>query len=259
MFNLGKINSDGGAGSGSAVPSVTGASASLVAVGSTTKKRPSIDEGLSLRKRNKRGTSEQITDASGSTTRVLAEKGKELVELKEAPEWGYTIQELCEVEDRVGSDKYFTSIMMRLRTVKGEDPLVPSVLIDRVHDAGRLVRSQHERILALQAVNKELKLGASQDLVAAIELHAKGLEEDVKKLRVKLEGGCAVVYQGGGTSRGRAEAEGLKAVTAYKASREFESSLEQMGRVNYEFRYRVALERLWGKHPEIAIEQDLFI
>ncbi|RZR96744.1 hypothetical protein BHM03_00025798 [Ensete ventricosum] len=170
MFNLGKIKFDGGAGSGSAVPSATGASASIVAVGSTTKKRPSVDEGLSLRKRNKRGTSEQITYALGSTTRVPAEKGKELVELKEAPEGG-----------------------------------IPS-------------------------------------------------ESCVSPPR----GGCVVVYKGGGTSRGQAEAEGLKAVTAYKASREFESSLKQMGRVSYEFGYRVALEQLRGKHPEIAIEQDLF-
>ncbi|RRT85574.1 hypothetical protein B296_00000925 [Ensete ventricosum] len=30
------------------------------------------------------------------------------------------------------------------------------------------------------------------------------------------------------------------------------------GRVNYEFGYRVALERLWGKHPKVEVEQDPF-
>ncbi|RRT61367.1 hypothetical protein B296_00043120 [Ensete ventricosum] len=30
------------------------------------------------------------------------------------------------------------------------------------------------------------------------------------------------------------------------------------GEVNYKFGYRVALERLWGKHLEIVIEQDPF-
>ncbi|RRT51758.1 hypothetical protein B296_00049607, partial [Ensete ventricosum] len=38
-----------------------------------------------------------------------------------------------------------------------------------------------------------------------------------------------------------------------------ESGHEKMGRVNYEFGYRVALERLRGKHPEITIERDPFI
>ncbi|RWV88369.1 hypothetical protein BHE74_00035323 [Ensete ventricosum] len=49
-------------------------------------------------------------------------------------------------------------------------------------------------------------------------------------------------------------AEGPKAVVADKTSRGFESSLEKMGRVSYKFEYRVALERLRGKHPKIAIE-----
>ncbi|RWV92258.1 hypothetical protein GW17_00045384, partial [Ensete ventricosum] len=53
-------------------------------------------------------------------------------------------------------------------------------------------------------------------------------------------------------------AEGPKAVAAYKASRGFESILEKMGRVSYEFGYRVALKQHQGKHPEITIEQDPF-
>ncbi|RZS02594.1 hypothetical protein BHM03_00032656 [Ensete ventricosum] len=55
------------------------------------------------------------------------------------------------------------------------------------------------------------------------------------------------------------KAERPKAVAAYKASLGFESGLEKMGRFIYKFRYRVALERLRGKHPEIAIEQDPFV
>ncbi|RRT57308.1 hypothetical protein B296_00041685 [Ensete ventricosum] len=53
-------------------------------------------------------------------------------------------------------------------------------------------------------------------------------------------------------------AEGPRVVASYKVSRGFESGLKKMGRVSYEFEYRVALERLRGKHPEIAIKQDLF-
>ncbi|RWV86613.1 hypothetical protein GW17_00051477 [Ensete ventricosum] len=54
------------------------------------------------------------------------------------------------------------------------------------------------------------------------------------------------------------KAEGPKAVDAYKASRGFESGLEKLGWGNYEFGYRVALERLQGKHLEIEIKQDPF-
>ncbi|RWW80067.1 hypothetical protein BHE74_00011606 [Ensete ventricosum] len=124
------------------------------------------------------------------------------------------MRELYEVEDRARTNRYFASIMMRLKCIESEDPLVPrwltisgsnpfwtegalsgeylrgalhptltkqvyecsseelmnrankstvwglhfiSALIDWVHDAGRLVRSQHEKILALQAANKELR------------------------------------------------------------------------------------------------------
>ncbi|RRT57605.1 hypothetical protein B296_00004671 [Ensete ventricosum] len=60
-----------------------------------------------------------------STSKGVPVEKEELVELEEAPERGYTIREPCEVEDRVGADKYFTFIMMRLKTVEGEDPLIP--------------------------------------------------------------------------------------------------------------------------------------
>ncbi|RZS11338.1 hypothetical protein BHM03_00042663 [Ensete ventricosum] len=221
MFNLGKMKSEGEMGSRSVVPSTTSASVTVGVAGSMAEKPPSVSEESSLRKRSKRATPKQLTDASGNTTRVPVEKGKELVEIVEAPERGYTIRELCEVKERAATDNYFTSIMTWLKTVEGEDPLIPrwsaisrssqvwtegplsrgsaprpdktsglhfiSALIVRVHDAGRLVRTQHERILALRAANKELKLGANQDLVAAIEFREKGLEEDVKKLLAMLE------------------------------------------------------------------------
>ncbi|RWW01915.1 hypothetical protein GW17_00035024 [Ensete ventricosum] len=68
------MKSDDGAGNGSTVPSATGAFASVVPIGSTVEKRASVDEGSSLRKRSRRGTSEQLADSSGSTTRVPVEK-----------------------------------------------------------------------------------------------------------------------------------------------------------------------------------------
>ncbi|RRT39234.1 hypothetical protein B296_00011333 [Ensete ventricosum] len=71
-----------------------------------------------------------------------------------------------------------------------------------------------------KVANKELKLRANQELVAASEHRVKELEDKAK------------------------EAEGPKAMTNYKVSRGFESGLEKIGRVSYEFGYRVVLERL---------------
>ncbi|RWW40730.1 hypothetical protein BHE74_00053819 [Ensete ventricosum] len=165
-----------------------------------------------------------------------------------------------------------------------------SALIDWVHDAGRLIRSQHERILTLRAVNKELKLGGNQELLAVAEQRAKEYEDEAKQLRVeleylrnlrreleeevrvlrsnldgarndraRLEGDVLSLTEAATFLKAELKVEGPKVVTAYKASRGFELGLEKMGRVSYEYRYQVALERLRGKHPEIAIEQDPFV
>ncbi|RWW44321.1 hypothetical protein BHE74_00049918 [Ensete ventricosum] len=121
-----------------------------------------------------------------------------------------------------------------------------------IHDVGQLVRHQHERILALRATNKGLKVGASQELVAIVERRAKELEGTMEKLRAKLE---SLRSQRKDLEQ---EAEGPRAVAAYKPSWRFESGLKKMGRISYEFGYRVALERLRGKYPKVEIEQDPF-
>ncbi|RWW56153.1 hypothetical protein BHE74_00037153 [Ensete ventricosum] len=125
MFNLSKMKSDGGAGSGSTTSSAT----SALVVGdvgvSTVEKRPSSGVETGLRKHLQKAVAEQPADASGCTARSSANKGKGTVELGEALEQGYTMRELCEVEDRAGADRYFASIMTRLKGIEGEDPLVP--------------------------------------------------------------------------------------------------------------------------------------
>ncbi|RZR97665.1 hypothetical protein BHM03_00026894 [Ensete ventricosum] len=52
-------------------------------------------------------------------------KGKEPGVMEEALEQGYTLRELCEVEDRVGLERYFATVMTWLKVVKDEDPLMP--------------------------------------------------------------------------------------------------------------------------------------
>ncbi|RZR98908.1 hypothetical protein BHM03_00028355 [Ensete ventricosum] len=272
MFNLEKIKSGSGACSGLVAPSST----AVVVIIPTAGKRLGTDVSASLMKRRKRVGLEELVDTSESTTEVptgggreSVGKGKEPTEVEEVPERGYSIQDLCEVEDRAGLDRYFASIMTLLKTDEGEDPLTPRwssisrstcALIDRVHDVGQLVRHQHERILALQVANKELKVGANQELVAAIERHAKELEEIVEKLWAKLESlrsqrkdleqevsilhssldgarDDRALLEGDVLSLTKAmtlleaelKTEGLKVVVAYKASQGFESGREKMG------------------------------
>ncbi|RZS18029.1 hypothetical protein BHM03_00050251 [Ensete ventricosum] len=297
MFNLGKMKSSGGAGSGSTVPSATGSVAKGRLLSSSR-----MPQGAPLGSPLKRGR-------SWWSSRRLSNGG--------------ILSESC-VMWRIERERttIFASIMTQLMTIEDEDPLVlrwsaisessqvwtegplseeylrgalhPNLakqvyecsseeLMNRVGKS--TVWNQHERILALRATNKELKLGANQELVATIELHVKGLEEDINKLRVELEfiknqrreleqevGVLRSNLDRARNDRARVEGdvlslteavtllqvelkvEGPKAVAAYKASQGFESSLEKMGRVSYEFGYRVVLERLRGKHTEIAIE-----
>ncbi|RRT70013.1 hypothetical protein B296_00026759 [Ensete ventricosum] len=187
-------------------------------------KRPSFDVEAGLKKHLQKAVVDQPMDVSRSTARTSADKGKEMLELGEVLEWGYTMRELCEVEDRAGADRYFASIMTRLKCIEGEDPLVQrwstisgsspfwtkgplsgeylrgalhptlakdftflSVLIDRVHDVDRLVRSQQEKILALQAANKEPKASVGQKLAAVADRWAKELEAEIERMRTELE------------------------------------------------------------------------
>ncbi|RWV80773.1 hypothetical protein GW17_00057900, partial [Ensete ventricosum] len=52
-------------------------------------------------------------------------KGKEPIEVEEVLERGYSIRDLCEVEDRARANGYFTSVMTRLNPGKGEELLMP--------------------------------------------------------------------------------------------------------------------------------------
>ncbi|RWW71540.1 hypothetical protein BHE74_00020711 [Ensete ventricosum] len=225
--------------------------ASVVVAGFLAEKHPSIDEGSSMRKRNRRETSKQLADASGSTTRVPVEKGKESVVIEEAPERGHTLHELCEVEDRAGV-KYFATIITRLKVAEGEaplmsrwstisrssyfwteDPLSESICGGALHPA--LAKQVYECSYD-ELMNRADNLDGARNDRAHIEGDMLSLIEETTLLEV----------------------EGPRVVAAYKASRGFESGLGKMGRVSYEFKHRVALERLRGKLMEIEVEQDPF-
>ncbi|RWW41239.1 hypothetical protein BHE74_00053289 [Ensete ventricosum] len=234
---------------------------------STVEKRPSSDAEVGLRKCLRKVAAEQLVDTSESTTRTSADKGKGTVELGEVPKRGYTMRELCKIEDRVGADRYFASIMMRLKCVKGEDPLVPrrstisgsnpfwtEGLLSEEYLWGALHPTLAKQVYKCSSKELMNRAGKSavwasvgQELAATIERRAKELKDEIKRMMTELE-----------SLKTKLKVEGQKAVTAYKGSQGFEFDLEKMGRVSYEFGYRVALERLRGKHPDIMIKLDPF-
>ncbi|RWW40615.1 hypothetical protein BHE74_00053957 [Ensete ventricosum] len=284
MFNLDKMKSDGGVGNGSVTLSATSAPTAGDAGVSTVEKHPSSGVEAGLRKRLQKVPTEQPTDASGSTARTSVDKGKGTVELEEVPKRGYTMRELCKVKDRAGADREYLRGALHPTLVKqvyecSFEELMNradksavwglhfvNALIDWVHDVGRLVWNQHEKILALRAANKELKASVGQELVAAAEWWVKELEAEIERMWAELESHRSqrreLEQEVGLLHSTFLEAElkvaGQKAMAAYKASRGFQSGLGKMGRVNYMFGYRVALERLWGKHSDIMIELDPF-
>ncbi|RRT85884.1 hypothetical protein B296_00001723, partial [Ensete ventricosum] len=234
-----------------------GMSASATATESLAEKCPSVDEGLSLRKHKWRETPEHQANAMGSTTR-------------------------CEVEDRVGAERCFATIMTWLKVAEGEDPLMPrwSVIAGSNQFwikgplSGEYLHGALHPTLAKQAYecsSEELMDRASKSTIWLEPLKTKRrrLEEEVGILRssldgarndrARLEGDVLSLIEAVTLLKAELKGEGVKAVAAYKPSRGFESGLEKMGRVSYEFGYWVALERLRGKHPEREVEQDPFV
>ncbi|RWW37298.1 hypothetical protein BHE74_00057613 [Ensete ventricosum] len=216
--------------------------------------------------RDRKVAVEQPADASGSTARTSANKDKGMVELEEVPERDYTMQELCEVEDRAGADKYFASIMMRLKCTDSEDPLVPrwSTISGSSLIGQELVATTKRRAKELEGEVEKM-----QTKLESLRSQQRELEQEVGLLRssldgarndrARLEGDVLSLTEATVFLETELKAEGQKAMAAYKASQGFESGLEKMGTVSYEFGYQVALKRLRGKHPDITIERDLFI
>ncbi|RZS23510.1 hypothetical protein BHM03_00056471 [Ensete ventricosum] len=219
------MKSGDGAGSISIAPSTTNVFATVGIVDSTTKKRPSVGEGASLRKHLRKAAFEPPTNTSGSTTRAPVEKGKGVVELEEAP--------------------------------RARGALHP-ILAKQVYECSseELMKRADKSTVA----NKELKLRAYQELVTTVEHRAKELEEEAKNLdkarsdRARLEGDVPSLTETTTFLEAELKGEGPKAMATHKASQRFELGLKKMGRVGYEFGYWVALEWLRGKHLEIAIE-----
>ncbi|XP_065004127.1 uncharacterized protein LOC135636366 [Musa acuminata AAA Group] len=171
-----------------------------------------------------------------------------------------------------------------------------TALMDRVRDAGQIIWDFSERNSELCRQLEEIRAGSGPEAVAAAEKRATCFEEEVARLRAELErSGDSVkelqeflrldraeLRQSKSEALGlskraekaeaeaRAASEALaeelrlrpskdkEAIDAYKKSENFELGLTRMGRVSYEYGYRIALGRFGSCPPGSEVERDPF-
>ncbi|RRT71389.1 hypothetical protein B296_00019680 [Ensete ventricosum] len=140
-----------------------------------------------------------------------------------------------------------------------------------MHDAGQVVHLLTEKISALRVENEELRSGMGPKVVVATkkrvvelgavvdrlkaalgdsEQHCKDLElatdiicgelKEIQDSRHRLEDEVLKLAQDVEVLRSELQSTGTKAIANYKESHGFQSGLEKMGQVTYEFGYQVA-------------------
>ncbi|RWW60819.1 hypothetical protein BHE74_00032155 [Ensete ventricosum] len=230
MFNLRKMKSRGGAGN-EYMPSAASVPVVVDVGASTVEKHPSTGEGAGLKKRLRKAAPKQPADASRSTTWAPVEKGKGVVELEEVPKREYTLQELYEVEDRAGADRYFVSIMTQLKLVDSEDPLVPrwSAISGSslVWTEGLLAREYLQGALhptlakQVYEYSEELMNRAGKSVVWSWNRRWEFLHSNLdgaRNDRAHLEGDVLLLTEATTFLEAELKAKGPKVVIAYKAS-----------------------------------------
>ncbi|RWW36726.1 hypothetical protein BHE74_00058229 [Ensete ventricosum] len=143
-------------------------------------------------------------------------------------------------------------------------------LFDRVHDAGQLITFMDYRISHLQQELDALKSGRGPKAVAKAEERVSELEQELEKTKwerdERLLKGARVrarkiddelLQSVKALENARAELP-RQAVYRYKESVGFKEGLKRMGRVTYEYGYRVALARFHALHPDSEVEKDPF-
>ncbi|RZS19968.1 hypothetical protein BHM03_00052430, partial [Ensete ventricosum] len=171
--------------------------------------------------------------------------------------------------------------------------MVLMALFDRVHDAGRMITFMHYRIKQLQEKLDALKSDGGPEAVAKAEGRASELQEELEKTKRErdetlrrheasekelheVRSNLAEAHRLLKEARVRArkmDDELLQAVKAlesaraelpkqtvvqYKESLGFKEGLKRMGRVTYEYGYRVALARFHARHPNAKVEEAPF-
>ncbi|RZR75767.1 hypothetical protein BHM03_00000253 [Ensete ventricosum] len=170
---------------------------------------------------------------------------------------------------------------------------VHMALFDRVNDTCRLITFMDYRITSLQQEIDVLKSGEGPEAVAATEERAFELEKELEKTKRKRDevlqrlkasdkelnkarGNLSEVQKQLKEARVRArkmDDELLQSVKALESARAelprqaideyreltgFKEDLKRMGRVTYEYGYRVALARFRSLHPDSKVEEDPF-
>ncbi|RWV95398.1 hypothetical protein GW17_00041980 [Ensete ventricosum] len=163
-------------------------------------------------------------------------------------------------------------------------------LVDWVHDAGRLITFMDHRVRQLQEELDALKSRGGPEAVAEAEERASRLREELEKIKAEellrreasekelqaiwghLGDAQQLLKEAQARARrmddellqavkdlehARAELPG-QPVAQYKGSLGFKEGLKRMGRVTYEYGYRVALARFHARYLDADIEEDPF-
>ncbi|RZS06646.1 hypothetical protein BHM03_00037339, partial [Ensete ventricosum] len=166
-------------------------------------------------------------------------------------------------------------------------------LVDRVHDAGRLITFMDYQVKQLQEELDALKSKGGPEAVVEVEERASVLREELEKIKggkaeelLRREASekelLAVLGHVGDAQQllkeartrarmmddellqavkdlesARAELPG-QAIARYKRSLDFKEGLKRMGQVTYEYGYRVVLARFRARYPDADVEEDPF-
>ncbi|RWW69395.1 hypothetical protein BHE74_00023004 [Ensete ventricosum] len=110
-------------------------------------------------------------------------------------------------------------------------------------------RERDEELLRREASEKDLNevrsnLGEVQQLLKEARVRARKMDDELLQAVKALESARAELPR--------------QAVVQYKESVGFKERLKRMGRVTYEYGYRVALARFHAQHPNSEVEEDPF-
>ncbi|RZS25449.1 hypothetical protein BHM03_00058650 [Ensete ventricosum] len=105
------------------------------------------------------------------------------------------------------------------------------------------------RGLRRESSEKELQevqghLGDAQQLLREARIRARRMDDELLQAVKDLESARAELPR--------------QSIVQYKESLGFKEGLKRMGRVTYEYGYRVALARFRARHPDIDVEEDPF-
>ncbi|RRT55573.1 hypothetical protein B296_00028002 [Ensete ventricosum] len=125
MFNLANMKSASGAASHVVPPFAVNVPppSTMEHPTSGVEKRQRVGGQEPLKKKSKVVVSKRSTCATEGSTKAHLDKEKGPTEVEKVLDHGYSLRELCEVDNRAGDDRYFTIRMSEMPQVEGEEPL----------------------------------------------------------------------------------------------------------------------------------------